>query len=84
MLHQLPKEKVNVVHDEDLEHFLDSLGILKKFKNGDLKCKFCRIPVTFENLHSLFPQSGQVKVVCDNRDCMMQLSELLRQGEVTL
>lgn len=84
MVYQLPKEKVNVVHDDDLEKFLETLGILKKFKDGKLKCKFCAAVIAFENLHSIFPQSGQVKLVCDKAECMRQLSDLLRDGTVKL
>lgn len=84
MVYQLPKEKVNVVHDDDLEKFLETLGILKKFKDGKIKCKFCAVVITFENLHSIFPQSGQVKLVCDKAECMRQLSDLLRDGTVKL
>ncbi len=84
MVYQLPKEKVNVVHDDDLENFLEELGVLKKFKKGELKCKFCRVSITFKSLHSVFPQSGQVKVVCDKVECIRQLSDLLRKGTVKL
>ena len=84
MAYPLPKEEVRVVHDDDLESFLDSLGILPQFKRGQLKCKFCGKPVTFENLHVVFPQSGSIKTVCDDADCIRGLSNLLREGEVNL
>ena len=84
MRYSLPKERVSVVHDEDLEKFLDSLGILKKYERGELKCKFCKTQITFENLHSIFPQSGDIKIVCDGLDCTRQLSRLLREGVIDL
>lgn len=84
MAHPLPKEEVRVVHDDDLETFLDSLGILKQFKKGELTCKFCKKPVTFENLHSVFPQSGDIKAVCDDADCIRELAGLLREGKISL
>lgn len=84
MINELPKEKIQAIHDEDLEKFLDGLGILNKLKHGELKCKFCDNSVTLETLHSLFPQSGSIKVVCDNPGCISGLSELLRKEEISL
>lgn len=84
MIYQLPKEKVSVVHDDDLENFLEALGILGKFQHGKLLCKFCKTSITFENLHSVFPQSGDIKIVCDKPDCVRQLSDLLREGKINL
>jgi hypothetical protein len=84
MRHTTPKTKLKAVHDEDLENFIDRLGILKKFKSGEIKCKFCEAPITFENLHSLFPQSGAIKFVCDSSDCVRKLQAMLREGLVSL
>ena len=84
MINKLPKEKIQAVHDEDLEKILEGLGILNKFKHGELKCKFCSKAITFNNLHSLFPQSGDIKLVCDSTNCVGELSNLLRGGEVSL
>ena len=80
MLHSLHKEKINAIHDDDLEQYLENLGIFSKFQQGELKCKFCREPITFDNLHSLFPQSGDIKIVCTKPDCVRELSNLLREG----
>jgi len=84
MFDQMQKEMVHAVHDEDLKHYLDSLGILGKFERGELKCKFCGNAITFENLHSLFPESGSIKLVCDALGCIDELYNLLRKGVVSL
>ena len=84
MINNLPKEKVQAVHDQDLEKVLDGLGILNKFKSGALKCKFCNNTMNFSNLHSFFPQSGDIKFVCENSDCIRELYNLLRDGVVSL
>jgi len=81
---KLPKESIRAVHDQDLEKILDGLGILSKFKRGELKCKFCNNVITFGNLHSIFPQSGSIKLVCDSSNCVRELSMLLNEGEVSL
>jgi hypothetical protein len=84
MINELPKGKVRAVHDQDLEKILDGLAILNEFKRGELKCKFCNNAITFDNLHSFFPQSGSIKFVCDGFSCVQELHKLLREGEVSL
>jgi hypothetical protein len=84
MGYTIPKEKVKAVHDEDLEKFIDGLGMLNELKRGELKCKFCKTTITFKNLQSMFPQSGSVKFVCDSPDCAKELRTLLREGVVAL
>jgi hypothetical protein len=84
MIQKIPKENVSVIHDDDLDAFLDSIGILNKFKRGELKCKFCRTPISYENFHSIFPQSGDIKLVCDNVDCIKELANLIREGQINL
>jgi len=84
MRHTIPKEKVKAVHDEDLEKFIEGLGMLNEFSRGELRCKFCKTTITFENMQSVFPQSGSVKFVCDGPDCAKELRTLLREGVVAL
>lgn len=84
MISGFPKEKLRAVHDQDLEKLLEGLGILGKFKRGKLECKFCHRIITFNNLHSLFPQSGDIKLVCDRPKCVRTLSNLLRDGGISL
>ncbi len=83
-LTELEKKKVKAVHDDDLDILLDSLGIKTKLLRGETNCKFCCSIVTKENLHSLFPQSGSIKVVCDRRECVEELTTFLREGEIAL
>jgi len=84
MINKMLKEKVRAVHDQDLEKILDGLGILNKFKRGELKCKFCNTIISFSNLHSIFPQSGDIKLACDSSKCVRELSSLLREGVISL
>ena len=68
----MEKEKRNlkVVHDFELKDLLLSLGKLDKLQSGKLRCKFCRQVITLDNIHSIFPESGQVNFVCDHSDCV--------------
>jgi len=80
----ITKESIKAIHDYDLEKLLERLGILHKIKRGEFKCKFCRHIITMNNLHSLFPQSGDVKIVCDKIECVKALSDLLREREIKI
>lgn len=84
MFEKIIKENIKAIHDDDLEMMLDKLGILKKYRNGELKCNACKSEITFHNLHSLFVDSGNIKFICDNTACIRQLSKLLREGAVSI
>lgn len=70
-----PNDSISAVHDDDLMEFLDGLGVLGNLQAGKAKCKFCRDTVTFDNLAAIFPESGDVKFVCDKDGCLSSLAE---------
>ena len=81
---EIEKKGLKAVHDENLPRLLQELRILDPLTRGELLCKFCRDTVDMQNLHSLFPESGSIKVVCDKRECIAELSTYLRESKVTL
>ncbi len=81
---RIPKENVSAILDDELEKFLDTLGVLNRFRRGKLKCKFCSKQITFENLHSIFPESGDIKTICNQSQCVRKVGELLRDGVIKL
>lgn len=76
------RNTVKAVYDEQLTGYLRSLGLNPEGELG--RCKFDSTPVTVENLAALFPQSGSLKLVCSNRECIAGLQELIRDGVVRL
>ncbi len=68
---------VHAVHDDDLQAVLEALGLARAFAKGELRCKFCDDVMTWENLHSLFPEGGAIKLVCDKPECATALLEHL-------
>ena len=74
----------DAVFDDELQPFLEKLGVWGKFQRGELRCKFCQTTITFENLHSMFPQSGDIKFVCERAECTRMLAELLNDGTVKI
>lgn len=67
--------KISAVHDDDLIGFLDGLGVLSDVKYGRAVCKFCHEPVNLATLAAVFPESGDVKFVCDKPRCLSLLAE---------
>ncbi|MDC0571059.1 hypothetical protein OAO52_04060 [Flavobacteriaceae bacterium] len=76
------KAKLNAVHDNDLITLLKSLNLLEKIKKGKVKCKFTKEVITLDNLHSIFPEEGTIKVVCDTPDAIKFLSEYINEKNV--
>jgi hypothetical protein len=66
---------ISAVHDDDLVEFLENLGVRSVVDRGEAKCKFCREPINFDNLGAVFPESGDVKFVCDKPACLASLAE---------
>ena len=58
-------EKLSVVHEDDIATLMSSLGILNKVNDGRIKCKFCQRKTSADNIHSIFPEAGSIKIVCD-------------------
>jgi len=81
---KIMRQELNAVFDDDLLPMLEQLGLLTKFNNGKINCKFCRDVITEENLASLLKQSGEIKFICDKQECLQKIYMLIRLGEVTL
>jgi len=75
----LPKEVIKAVHKDDLEELLHSLKIFDEVIKGKMKCKFCKTVITPDNLHSIFPHSGNIQLVCSDLNCVKQLYDFLRE-----
>lgn len=62
----MQSRSLSAVHDEDLLTLLTNLNLIDKLNNNQLKCKFTDTIITFDNLYSVFPESGDIKLVCDS------------------
>lgn len=69
----MERETLQAVHDDDLEAVLRKLGVFSDFIGGRLRCAFCNDPIDWENLQSLFPDSGTVKCACNRPECIQLL-----------
>ena len=71
----LQREKVKAVHDNDLEQFLSSIGVLDQIKEGYHYCIVCNTQITLENLGAIFPKDNKINFVCDRPSCFVNLNQ---------
>jgi hypothetical protein len=69
----MQKQPLAAVHDDDLVDFMEGLEIYDLFLRREVKCAFCKDTITWDNLHSFFPDSGAVKCSCTKPDCIEKL-----------
>lgn len=73
------RETVSAVHDDNLEVFLRHLGVYDDVIHGRSKCKFCGNPVNYDQIATVFADSGSIKLVCNKPECIAKLSEYLSE-----
>lgn len=73
------KEILNAVYSDDIPMLLEKLGLREKFENSEIKCKFSGEIVTYQNLYSLFPESEDIKFVCDKPEAIKEFNEYINQ-----
>ncbi len=76
-------KQVNAVHERDLDNLLTRFGVKEKFDAGQIRCKFCDVVVSKENIHSVLPESGEVSIICDKPECIAALLEHLEEKKRT-
>lgn len=76
------KKTLQLIHDDQLEKLLANLGLQEKINDSKLKCKFCREIVLVENIYSIFPESGSIKVACDKVGCIKALTFFLNSNNL--
>ena len=64
------KKIISTIHERDLEDLFNKFHIKEAFIKGKMKCKFCRCPINKTNLYSIFLEAGDVKLVCDQSECI--------------
>ncbi len=71
---------VKAIHDSDLERVLKRLGLYEKLLRGELRCAICGRPLTLENLGGLYREDGEVKLVCNRIECLVEAAERVRRN----
>jgi len=69
---------VKAIYDSDLEKILKKLGLYERLLKGELKCAICGRPLTLENLGGLYRENGEVKLVCESIQCLVEAAEKVK------
>lgn len=73
------KERVEAIHDVDLQNLLRSLGLADDLADGGIPCEFCRASINLDAVGAIFPRGQNISVVCDGARCMARLTAALNQ-----
>jgi len=79
MLNKDDKKTLNAIHERDIDSLLERLKMKDDFENGKIKCKFCSTIINKDIIYSLFPESGDIKFVCDNPECVTEMLEYIEE-----
>lgn len=60
---------MKMVHDDDLESLLKSLGVYNEVLDEKFKCLFCGNTITMENIETIIPYEGSIQFTCDSEQC---------------
>jgi hypothetical protein len=66
----IQREKLRAVHDNDLEGFLSSIGVLDQIRKGYHHCIVCDTPIAIENLGAVYPKENKINFVCERLSCL--------------
>ncbi|MFA5831403.1 MAG: hypothetical protein WC878_06235 [Candidatus Paceibacterota bacterium] len=75
-------KEINAVLERDLEKLLTHLGIEKSFSEGNLKCNFCDLVITKENLYSILPKDKKIILTCDRPECIKAFILLVGETKI--
>jgi len=78
------REQLQAAGGEGFEVLLHSLRLDQRRRAGKLACKFCRQQLDLEEIAAVFPESGDVKVVCSKPQCITALGDRVSEGKVRL
>ena len=75
------RKNLDAVHIDKFEQLLGKIGLINQFRDGAIKCKFCRVVITQDNIHSIIKEGGGLgyKLVCASACCVDQLNDVLHK-----
>ncbi len=65
----MKRDRLSVVHEDNVEEFLARLGLLEDMVAGKLACQYCSKPLTLENFLAVAPRKRETVLACNTPVC---------------
>lgn len=74
----MKSEEIDAVFGEDMEEFLESLGILNEIAEGTKTCFFCDEKVEIKDIQSVFPADDAIQICCSSYHCYKEFMDRVK------
>ena len=68
---KVEKEVIRAVYHKDVINFFESIGLIEKLNEGELKCAICGERITSANFRAVTRKSGNLLFCCDKESCIL-------------
>ena len=65
---------IPAIHDDDLKSILVKHNLYERVMSGMVRCYLSEDIITWENIYALQEISGELKLICDNPECIDKLN----------
>ncbi len=69
------RSKLLAICDDNIEKWLESLGILERVKCGEINCFICKGDIDINNIQFISQFEGEIILICDKPDCIYSFTE---------
>lgn len=70
----MSNKNIKAIHDDDLTHFLQSIGLLTSIESGKIRCMCCNDTVTLKTFYAAIPEAGTIKIICSKPSCIKNIN----------
>ncbi len=78
LLLDMSKPEIIAVHKQKLDEFLRKLELWESLTRGELKCQFCGVSISLDNIGFIIPSGQEILFCCFNSECICKYKELQR------
>jgi len=71
----IKNETMKALYADDFSRFMSEAGLLESFEKGELRCRYCGLPVERKTLHALVPTSKSWEMCCIKPKCIINFAE---------
>ena len=68
------KTEINALHEDDLESFLQKLGLMDAYRSESLRCAICAEPLRSAGVGAARSRESEIAFACTRIGCMRELT----------